>query len=231
MEGSHGRDPARVYQCAPPSKAAEQARRRASSPGVGRRKAAAVPPAVDGAPGDVGTSWGVASRTAAGLLMYRLRAAGVEVLLVHPGGPLWARRDIGAWSIPKGEPEPGEELLGTARREFQEETGLAPEGPFRPLGTVRQRGGKEVAAWCFPGDLDPSEVRSQTFSMEWPPRSGRRADFPEVDRAAWFSLDAARERILPGQVPLLEELERVLALPGSRARATPRDPPQRPGDS
>jgi predicted NUDIX family NTP pyrophosphohydrolase len=152
----------------------------------------------------------VASRRSAGLLLYRLRGGSPEVLLVHPGGPFWARKDLGAWTLPKGEPAPGEEPLEAARREFREETGFSPEGPFLPLPPVRQRGGKEVLAWAVAGDVDPSALRSNTFSLEWPPRSGRRAEFPEVDRAAWFGIEAARERILPGQAPLLDELLRVL---------------------
>jgi predicted NUDIX family NTP pyrophosphohydrolase len=143
--------------------------------------------------------------------MFRFREGAVEVFLVHPGGPYWARKDLGAWSIPKGEPAPGEDPLVAACREFQEETGVAADGPFRPLAPVRQRGGKEVRAWAFAGDCDPSAIRSNTFALEWPPGSGRRAEFPEVDRAAWFALEEARRRILAGQVPLLEELARQLA--------------------
>jgi predicted NUDIX family NTP pyrophosphohydrolase len=142
--------------------------------------------------------------------MYRLREGALEVFLVHPGGPFWARKDAGAWSIPKGELAPGENPLDAACREFREETGLAPEGPFLPLPPVRQRGGKEVLAWAFAGDCDPSAIRSDTFALEWPPGSGRKGEFPEVDRAAWFGIEAARERILPGQAPLLDELLRVL---------------------
>lgn len=152
----------------------------------------------------------VASRTSAGLLLYRIREGAVEVLLVHPGGPYWERRDLGAWSIPKGEPAPGEGPLEAARREFLEETGFAPGGPFLQLPAVRQRGGKEVVAWAVAGDLDPSALRSNTFSLEWPPGSGRRAEFPEVDRAAWLGIEAARERILPGQAPLLDALLRLV---------------------
>ena len=151
--------------------------------------------------------------------MYRMRAGAVEVLLVHPGGPFWASRDRGSWSIPKGEPGPGEEPLEAARREFEEETGLAPTGPFQPLAPVRQRGGKEVVAWFFPGDCDAAALRSTTFTVEWPPRSGRRVEFPEVDRASWFTLAAAREKILAGQVPLLDQLERLLER--GRARSDP----------
>ncbi len=142
--------------------------------------------------------------------MYRRRPGAVEGLLVHPGGPFWASKDEGSWSIPKGEPGPGEDPLESARREFAEETGLVPGGPFRPLAPVRQRGGKEVVAWCFPGDCDAAALRSATFTVEWPPGSGRVAEFPEVDRASWFTLAEARERILAGQVPLLDELERLL---------------------
>ena len=146
------------------------------------------------------------SRTSAGLLMYRRRAGPLEVFLVHPGGPFWARKDAGVWSIPKGEIDPTEEPLAAARREFAEETGLAAEGAFRPLAPVTQAGGKIVQAWAVEGDLDPSALQSNTFSIEWPPRSGRQKTFPEVDRAAWFSLDVAREKINPAQAALLDEL-------------------------
>jgi predicted NUDIX family NTP pyrophosphohydrolase len=138
--------------------------------------------------------------------MYRRRAGALEVFLVHPGGPFWARKDAGAWSIPKGEIDPTEEPLAAARREFAEETGLAAAGAFRPLAPVTQAGGKIVQAWAVEGDLDPSALQSNTFSIEWPPRSGRQQTFPEVDRAAWFSLDVAREKINPAQAALLDEL-------------------------
>jgi predicted NUDIX family NTP pyrophosphohydrolase len=138
--------------------------------------------------------------------MYRRRAGTLEVFLVHPGGPFWARKDAGAWSIPKGEIDPTEEPLAAARREFAEETGLAAAGAFRPLAPVTQAGGKIVQAWAVEGDLDPSALQSNTFSIEWPPRSGRQRTFPEVDRAAWFSLDVAREKINPAQAALLDEL-------------------------
>jgi predicted NUDIX family NTP pyrophosphohydrolase len=151
-------------------------------------------------------------KRSAGLLMYRLLGGRVEVLLVHPGGPLWAKKDEGAWSIPKGEVENDEEDLLTARREFQEELGVEPAGPFIPLGEVKQKGGKLVRAWAFAGDCDPAAIRSNTFRMEWPPRSGRRQEFPEIDRAALFPLDAARRKILPGQRPLLDALESALKL-------------------
>jgi len=143
---------------------------------------------------------------AAGILLFRPAAQGLEVLLVHPGGPFWAGKDFGAWSIPKGEIGPGEDPLEAARREFSEETGWVPDGPFMPLTPVKQRGGKVVQAWAVRGDWDPSRLISDTFTMEWPPRSGRTQQFPEVDRAAWFALPEGRRRILPGQIPLLEEL-------------------------
>jgi predicted NUDIX family NTP pyrophosphohydrolase len=129
------------------------------------------------------------------------------VLLVHPGGPFWAKRNEGAWSIPKGEIEPGETQLDVARREFEEELGIPPPpGELTSLGTVRQSGGKVVHAWTARGDLDVARAKSVTFSMEWPPRSGRTQEFPEVDRAAWFDLDEARRMILASQLPLLERL-------------------------
>lgn len=149
-------------------------------------------------------------KRSAGLLVYRRRAGELEVFLVHPGGPLWARKDLGAWSIPKGELDPGEEPLAAARRELEEETGFRADGPFRSLAPVRQKGGKEVVAWACPGEIDAAATRSNTFALEWPPGSGRTAEFPEVDRASWFGLAAARARILGGQVPLLDELERIL---------------------
>lgn len=149
-------------------------------------------------------------RVSAGLVLFRRRRGAIEVLLVHPGGPYWAKRDDGAWSIPKGEPDGDEDLLEVARREIREETGCEPDGPFRPLTPVRQRGGKIVHAWAVQGDCDPSELRSNTFTMEWPPRSGRRQEFPEVDRAAWFTLDEARAKINEGQRPLLDEVRALL---------------------
>jgi predicted NUDIX family NTP pyrophosphohydrolase len=145
-------------------------------------------------------------KISAGLLMYRRRAGGVEVLLVHPGGPFWWNKDAGAWTIPKGEPAVGEELLEAAKREFEEETGFAPSGHFTPLPPVKQKGGKVIHAWAIEGDLDPAQIRSNTFEMEWPPRSGRRAAFPEIDRAEFFSLDQARLKMNSGQVALLDAL-------------------------
>ena len=126
---------------------------------------------------------------------------------MHPGGPFWARKDAGAWTIAKGEIAPGEDELAAARREMSEETGFAPEGPFVPLAPIRQKAGKVVVAWAVETDCDPRELHSNLFSMEWPPRSGRMAEFPEVDRAAWFSLEEARARILESQVPFLDALE------------------------
>ena len=147
------------------------------------------------------------ARRSAGILLYRRRGDGVELLLVHPGGPLWARRDAGAWSIPKGEYAEGEDPLAAALREFEEETGQwPPEAKMVALGEVRQRGGKVVSAWAAPGDLDPAAVTSNTFSMEWPPRSGRRREFPEVDRAGWFDPATAREKLLAAQAGLVDRL-------------------------
>jgi len=147
----------------------------------------------------------------AGLIMFRRRNGQVEVLLVHPGGPYWARKDRGAWSIPKGKIEPGEDPLHAACREFEEETGFKPQGPFHPLKPIRQRSGKIVHAWAFEGDCDPRKFHSNQFEMEWPPKSGRIRKFPEIDRAAFFPLPVAKEKILPAQVPLLEELEQWLS--------------------
>lgn len=143
-------------------------------------------------------------KSSAGLLMVRRRAGRVEVLLVHPGGPLWADRDV--WGIPKGEYEPGEEPLQAACREFEEETGFPAVGPFLYLGEITQRSGKRVRAWAFEGDADPDTLVSNSFAMEWPPHSGRMQEFPEVERAAWFSLDEARRRMVPAQAPLLDAL-------------------------
>jgi predicted NUDIX family NTP pyrophosphohydrolase len=145
-------------------------------------------------------------RISAGILLYRRAPSGLEVLLVHPGGPFWARKDAGAWSIPKGEFEPEEDPLDAAKREFAEETGQQIAGSFVALTPIRQPGGKIVHAWASEGDFDPVSLRSNTFTMEWPRGSGRVATFPEVDRTAWFPLDEARRRILKGQLPLLDEL-------------------------
>jgi predicted NUDIX family NTP pyrophosphohydrolase len=147
----------------------------------------------------------------AGLLVYRARDGTFEVFLVHPGGPYWARKDLGAWTIPKGERSPAEDLLAAARREFEEETGIAPAGDFIALGATDEPGGKRVHAWAVNGDFDPSMLRSNTFRIEWPPQSGRKREFPEVDRGGWFTLPEARRRILKGQLPLLDEFERVVS--------------------
>jgi predicted NUDIX family NTP pyrophosphohydrolase len=150
------------------------------------------------------------AKLSAGLLMYRRRSGELEVFLVHPGGPFWAKKDVGAWSIPKGEYAEGEDALAAAQREFEEETGCVARGDFVKLGEVKQAGGKVVSAWAFEGDCDPVELKSNVFDMEWPPRSGRTAEFPEVDRAGWFSIAEARERILKGQAPFLDTLSRKL---------------------
>jgi predicted NUDIX family NTP pyrophosphohydrolase len=148
------------------------------------------------------------SKESAGLLLSRNHDGRLEVLLVHPGGPFWKRRDEGAWSIPKGEIEPGESPLDVARREFREELGQdAPSGELRPLGSVRQAGGKVVHAWTAPGDLDTTRIDSMRFEMEWPPRSGKRESFPEVDRAEWFDLHTARLKILDAQRAFIDRLE------------------------
>jgi predicted NUDIX family NTP pyrophosphohydrolase len=153
----------------------------------------------------------------AGLLLYRSRDHGTEVFLVHPGGPFWQKKDLGAWSIPKGMFEPGEEALDAARREFREETGFdPPEGPFEPLGSLTQPSGKVVEVWSVRGDCNPDMLRSQVITVEWPPRSGRRIQVPEVDRAAWFSFPEAERRILPGQRGFLSKLARALASPPPR---------------
>jgi predicted NUDIX family NTP pyrophosphohydrolase len=152
------------------------------------------------------------AKLSAGLLMYRLREGhGLEVFLVHPGGPFWVKKDLGAWSISKGEYAEGEPPLAAARREFQEETGFVAEGDFLELGTVRQAGGKFVSAWAFAGDCDPAQLVSNRCTIEWPPRSGRMIEIPEVDRGGWFSIAAARERILKSQVVFIDRLAQLLA--------------------
>ena len=150
------------------------------------------------------------AKKSAGLLMFRRGSGGVEVFLVHPGGPFWARKDEGAWSIPKGEYAPGEDPLETARREFQEETGFQAGGELISLTPRKQPSGKIISAWAVEGDGDASAIKSNTFSMEWPPRSGKQQEFPEVDRAGWFTIPAAKEKILKGQAPFLEELKEIL---------------------
>ena len=150
------------------------------------------------------------SKRSAGILLYRVHSGTPQVLLAHPGGPFWANKDDGAWTVPKGEIGDDEDPLAAARREFREEIGAEPSGDFIALSPVRQRSGKMVQAWAVRGDLDPSRLESNSFSMEWPPRSGRLQEFPEVDRAGWFTFAQARAKILPAQVPLLDQLERIL---------------------
>ena len=149
-------------------------------------------------------------KRSAGLLMYRRHNRQVEVFLVHPGGPFWAKKDLGAWSISKGEYVEGELPLEAARREFEEETGFAATGDFLELGAVQQAGGKVVMAWAFEGDCEPSKLISNRCEIEWPPRSGRKIDIPEVDRGDWFSVTEARERILKSQAPFLDRLQQNL---------------------
>jgi predicted NUDIX family NTP pyrophosphohydrolase len=142
--------------------------------------------------------------------MYRTRAAKLEFLLAHPGGPFWQHKDVGAWTIPKGELQPGEDPLAAAQREFEEELGFKPHGDFLPLTPVKQKRGKLIRAWAFEGDCDPSQVTSNTCEIEWPPRSGRQLEIPEVDQAAFFELNQAKERINPAQIPLLDEVAQKL---------------------
>jgi len=161
-------------------------------------------------------------KKSAGLLLFREASAGLEVLLVHPGGPFWAKKDKGSWSIPKGEFTDDEEPLAAAKREFEEETGVAPAGNFIPLDPVRQPGGKLVLAWAVRSDFDPSCLKSNSFSIEWPPKSGSQQEFPEVDRAAWFDLRSARLKILEGQAPLLDQLLAKIGRAGNAAPPTAR---------
>jgi predicted NUDIX family NTP pyrophosphohydrolase len=149
-------------------------------------------------------------KKSAGLLMYREKAGALQVLLAHPGGPFWRGKDEGAWTLPKGEYEVSEEALAAAQREFVEETGFAVLPPFLPLGEVVQKSGKRITAWAFAGDCEPGGLRCNTFEMEWPPKSGRRQSYPEIDRVEWFELAAARAKINPGQRPLLDRLENAL---------------------
>ena len=153
-------------------------------------------------------------KTSAGILLFRKRPQGVEVLLVHPGGPFWAKKDDGAWTMPKGEVEPGESPVAAARREFREETGAAIEAAVIDLGAVKQPSGKLVVAFAAEGDFDPASLRSGLFAMEWPPRSGKSAEFPEVDRADWFDLETAFRKIVKGQRPILAALAERLGCAG-----------------
>ena len=150
------------------------------------------------------------SRVSAGLLLFRLRGT-LEVLLAHPGGPYWKNKDAGAWTVPKGEVAAGEDELAAAQREFAEETGYHPQGDVLSLGSARQPGGKLVHVWAIADDWDPAALTSNSFSLEWPPRSGRSQDFPEIDRAAWFALDEARVKIIKGQAVFLDRLKAALA--------------------
>ena len=150
------------------------------------------------------------AKESAGILLYRIRDGVTEILLVHPGGPFWAKKDLGAWTIPKGEIGAKEEPLAAAIREFAEETGTSLAGDFQPLPAIRQAGGKRVLAWALLGDLDAAAIKSNRFMLEWPPRSGKHRDFPEVDKAEWFALDDARQRINKGQIALLDGLEAML---------------------
>ena len=152
------------------------------------------------------------AKRSAGILLYRTTGGSPEVLLVHPGGPFWAKRDAGSWSIPKGEYDDAEEARACALREFEEETGTAlPAGDLIDLGDVKQKSGKVVTAWAAEGDLDADSVRSNTFTMQWPPKSGRTAEFPEIDRAGWFSADEAREKLVSAQAELVDRLLERLA--------------------
>ncbi len=147
------------------------------------------------------------SKKSAGILLYRLSGGPMEVLLVHPGGPFWAKKDDGAWSIPKGEFEAEEDPLAAAQRELEEETGIKAEGNFIELTPVKQKSGKWVYAWALEKDIDPGSIKSNEFEMEWPPKSGKKKSFPEIDKAAWFGVAEARRKILSGQLPLINELE------------------------
>src|SRR5690242_1477169 len=155
------------------------------------------------------------AKKSAGLVMYRLRKGGLEVLLVHLGGPFWARKDAGAWFVPKGEIDPEEEPFAAAKREFEEETGVRPTGKFLPLGDVKHKSGKTVSAWAFEGDCEPAAIRSNTFSMEWPPKSGKQQEFPEVDRAAFFTVEQAREKIHPAEFEFIRRLGELLSREGA----------------
>lgn len=150
------------------------------------------------------------AKVSAGLVMYRTEGGKLEVLLVHLGGPFWGKKDEGAWFIPKGEITKGEDEVSAAKREFEEETGIKPEGTFVPLGKIRHKSGKTVAAWAFEGTCDPHAIKSNTFAMEWPPRSGKQREFPEVDRAEWFTMQAARDKIHRDEYELLKRLAESL---------------------
>ena len=168
----------------------------------------------------------MAKKRSAGLLLYRKSCGSLQVFLVHPGGPFWAKKDNGAWSIPKGEFEEDEDALETARREFTEETSFSIDGRFVPLKAIKQPSGKVVSAWAIEGDADAAMLRSNTFRMEWPPKSGQEQEFPEVDRGGWFDLAEARRKLLPGQVPFVDELAEMIEStssvprPGAQSRGS-----------
>jgi predicted NUDIX family NTP pyrophosphohydrolase len=149
-------------------------------------------------------------RVSAGLLMYRIREGKFQVLLAHPGGPLFKNKDDDTWTIPKGELDPGEDMLEAAQREFEEETGIKPNGPFTALTPIKQKGGKMVHAWAFQGDCDPTKIVSNNFTMEWPPKSGRQMEFPEIDRADFFDMELAAKKIKAAQMPLVEECQQIV---------------------
>ncbi|BCA52973.1 Phosphohydrolase [Nitrospira sp. KM1] len=162
-------------------------------------------------------------KLSAGILLFRMQNDRLQVLLVHPGGPFWSKKDEGAWSIPKGEYGEGEDPLAVAKREFQEETGSDLQGEPIPLSKLQQPGGKVISAWAVSGDLDPANVKSNMFTLEWPPRSGRLQEFPEIDRAMWFDLPTAKSKLLAGQQPFLDQLQRLVSSAGSLANSAPCD--------
>ncbi len=159
----------------------------------------------------------MAKKTSAGILLYRIRSETLEVFLVHPGGPFWAKKDAGAWSIPKGEFDEGADPLETAKREFHEETGSPISGEFIALTPLKQPSGKLIYAWAVHGDIDAPSIKSNTFSTEWPPRSGRQQEFPEIDKGGWFAIPVALEKLLPGQHGFLDELQKKLGLGSASA--------------
>ena len=150
------------------------------------------------------------SKKSAGIILYRIQNALLEIFLVHPGGPFWSRKDEGAWSIPKGEFEDDEDPLNAAKREFEEETGISISGRFIELNPIKQKSGKFVYAWAVEGDINPGEIRSNEFEMEWPPKSGKKKSFPEIDKAAWFSVSEAEKKIIEAQLSLIKQLEKKL---------------------
>jgi predicted NUDIX family NTP pyrophosphohydrolase len=154
------------------------------------------------------------AKTSAGMILFRVRGEQLEVLLVHPGGPFWKKKDAGAWFVPKGEVEAGEEILDAAKREFEEETGISPDGEFLALGGVKQKSGKTIFAWAFEGDCDPAAVKSNMFKIEWPPKSGRQAEFPEIDRADFFTVPQAKIKMHPVEFPFVERLHEILRAKG-----------------